>query len=51
MVYSIAVRIVGNAADAEELAQDVFLNLHSALPELQTPEHVLRWLLLVTVHR
>jgi RNA polymerase sigma-70 factor (ECF subfamily) len=51
MVYSIAVRVVGDRAAAEELAQDVFLELHDQLARLDSEAHVLHWLRRVTVHR
>lgn len=51
MVYSIALRILGDRFLAEEAAQDVFLELHATLGDLQTNEHVTHWLRRVTVHR
>jgi RNA polymerase sigma-70 factor, ECF subfamily len=51
MVFSIALRIVGDRSSAEEVAQDVFLELHAKLPELASPEHVLFWLRKVASHR
>lgn len=51
MVYSIARRILGDRFLAEEAAQDVFLELHATLGDLQTNEHVTHWLRRVTVHR
>jgi RNA polymerase sigma-70 factor (ECF subfamily) len=51
MVFSIALRILGERAAAEEAAQDVFLELHAKLGELESDEHVLYWLRRVTVHR
>jgi RNA polymerase sigma-70 factor (ECF subfamily) len=51
MVYSIALRILGDRFLAEEAAQDVFLELHATLSDLQTNEHVTHWLRRVTVHR
>ncbi len=40
MVFSLALRIVGNRALAEELAQEVFLQLHRSLPALESGAHV-----------
>lgn len=51
MVFSIALRILGDRFLAEEAAQDVFLELHATLGDLQSAEHVLHWLRRVTVHR
>ena len=51
MVFSIALRILGDRSAAEEAAQDVFLELHAKLGELATEEHVRYWLRRVTVHR
>jgi RNA polymerase sigma-70 factor, ECF subfamily len=51
MVFSIALRIIGDRSAAEEAAQDVFLELHGKLGDLASAEHVLHWLRRVTVHR
>ena len=51
MVFSIALRILGDRSMAEEAAQDVFLELHAKLGELASEAHVLYWLRRVTVHR
>lgn len=51
MVFSIALRILGDRSAAEETAQDVFLELHAKLAELASEQHVLYWLRRVTVHR
>ena len=51
MVFSIALRILSDRSAAEEVAQDVFLELHSKLGELASEDHVLYWLRRVTVHR
>jgi RNA polymerase sigma-70 factor (ECF subfamily) len=51
MVFSIALRILGDRFLAEETAQDVFLELHAKLDELDSEEHVVHWLRRVTVHR
>jgi RNA polymerase sigma-70 factor (ECF subfamily) len=50
-VYSIAFRILGESGAAEEVAQDVFLELHRSLPRLESEEHVTAWLRRVTCHR
>jgi RNA polymerase sigma-70 factor, ECF subfamily len=51
MVFSIAYHLLHDRTLAEEVAQDVFLQLNSCLPKLQSAEHVLFWLRKVTVHR
>ncbi len=51
MVFSIALRILGDRFLAEETAQDVFLELHAKFGELDGENHVLHWLRRVTVHR
>ncbi len=51
MVYSLAWHSLGDEGVAEELAQDVFLELHRALPTLESEAHVTNWLRRVTVHR
>ena len=51
MVFSIALRVVGDRSSAEEVAQDVFLELHTKLPDLESPEHVRFWLRRVAAHR
>ena len=49
-VYSIALRITGRRADAEELTQDAFLQLHGALERMADREHLKRWLLRAISH-
>ena len=51
MVFSIARRIVHDPSLAEEVAQDVFLELYEHLPSLASADHVVHWLRRVTVHR
>lgn len=51
MVFSMACRYLRNRALAEEIAQEVFLQLYKKLPELESPDHVLHWLRWVTAHR
>jgi RNA polymerase sigma-70 factor (ECF subfamily) len=51
MVYSIALRVVTDCGLAEEVAQDVFLELHRRQGELEGAEHVKFWLRRVAVHR
>jgi len=51
MVYSIALRLLRDPAQAEELSQDVFLQLYGKLSTLESDDHVKFWLRRVTVHR
>ncbi len=51
MVFSIARRIVHDPPLAEEIAQDVFLELYGRLASFSSREQVLHWLRRVTVHR
>ena len=51
MVFSMACRCLRNRALAEEIAQEVFLQLYRKLPDLESPDHVLHWLRSVTAHR
>ena len=43
MVYQIAYSALGNAADAEEVAQDVFLRAHSKLSSLNDRQKFRAW--------
>lgn len=51
MVYSLAWHSLRDEAAAEELAQDVFLELHRALASLESAAHATNWLRRVTLHR
>ena len=51
MVFSIAYHFLGDAPDAEEVAQDVFLKLHRNLPAIKSAAHLTAWLRKVTTHR
>lgn len=51
MVFSLAHHFLRDRAAAEELAQDVFLQLYRHLGELQSPEHIVFWLRRVTANR
>ena len=51
MVYSIACNFFHNAAIAEELAQDVFLQLYKNCGTVEAGAHCVAWLRRTTVHR
>jgi RNA polymerase sigma-70 factor (ECF subfamily) len=51
MVYSLALHFLHDAAAAEEVAQDVFVELHKNLGKLSSAEHITFWLRKVTSHR
>jgi RNA polymerase sigma-70 factor (ECF subfamily) len=51
MVFSMACHFLRDRSLAEELAQEVFLNLHQNLGSIKSPEHLVFWLRKVTSHR
>jgi len=51
MVFSLACHFLRDRSVAEELAQEVFLNLHQNLSAIQSPAHLTFWLRKVTTHR
>jgi RNA polymerase sigma-70 factor (ECF subfamily) len=51
MVFSLAYHYLRDRSLAEELAQEVFLNLHQNLHAIKSPEHLTFWLRKVTSHR
>jgi RNA polymerase sigma-70 factor, ECF subfamily len=51
MVFSLAYHFLRDRALAEELAQEVFLNLHQNLSAIKSPAHLTFWLRKVTSHR
>lgn len=51
MVYSLALRMTGDRGLAEEIAQDVFLELDRNLGKLETADHACWWLRRVTMSR
>lgn len=51
MVFSIAYNFVRNEALAEELAQEVFLELYHAVRSIESPAHLTFWLRRVATHR
>ncbi len=50
-VYSIALRVTRDPSTAEEVAQDVFLELHRSAERLESEAHIRFWLRRVAVHR
>ncbi len=50
-VYSLAWHGVRDPMVAEEIAQDVFLQLHASLPRIESPAHLGAWLRRTTAHR
>ena len=50
LVYGLAARSLDPAA-AEEIAQDVFLELHKNLNSMESPVHLARWLRMVASRR
>jgi len=51
MVFGMAFHFLQNRAQAEELAQDVFLALHQNLPRVESARHLVFWLRRVTSNR
>ena len=51
MVFGLAYHFLQDRCVAEELAQDVFLQLYRHLDTLESPDHVTFWLRRVTCHR
>ncbi len=50
MVYRTAWRMLGDAAEAEDISQEVFLKLHSRLAEFENQPNPAGWLYRVTVN-
>lgn len=51
MVYSLALRALGVAHEAEELAQEVFVQLYRDLERIESSAHLAAWLRRTTFHR
>lgn len=51
LVFSLALHMVWDAQRAEEVAQDVFLQLFRQLSAIESPAHLRHWLRKVTSHR
>jgi RNA polymerase sigma-70 factor (ECF subfamily) len=50
-VYSLALRMLGQPELAEDMAQEVFMQLHANLRSIQSADHLAFWLRRVTAHR
>lgn len=50
-VYGLALRALGNAAEAEDLAQEVFLQLLLSFDRIESREHLAHWLRRAVTHR
>jgi len=51
LAFGIALRICGQRADAEEIAQDAFLQLHAQLAAIGDDHHLRHWLIRTVSHR
>jgi RNA polymerase sigma-70 factor (ECF subfamily) len=51
MVFSLALRLLGDYATAEEVAQDVFLELYRSGERLESEDHIRFWLRRTSRHR
>jgi RNA polymerase sigma-70 factor (ECF subfamily) len=51
MVFSLAWRMTGDRGLAEEIAQDVFLELDKHMERIESPQHACFWLRRVAMHR
>ncbi len=50
-VFSLALRMLGRRDEAEDLAQEIFMQLYDNLANITSPQHVTHWLRRVTAHR
>jgi len=51
MVFSLALRMTGDRGLAEEIAQDVFMEMDRHLGRFESPEHACHWLRRVAMNR
>jgi RNA polymerase sigma-70 factor, ECF subfamily len=50
-IFGLALRLCAQRQDAEELAQDAFVQLHAALAQMASASHLRHWLLRTVTHR
>lgn len=50
MVYRVALQNMGNVADAQDAAQDVFLRILTQQPQFTSKTHEKAWILRVTIN-
>ncbi len=50
MVYSLALHMLSDRHEAEDVAQEAFMQLHRRLPMIQSDSHLVFWLRKVTTH-
>lgn len=50
LVYGLAYAKIGNSADAQDIAQDVFIKAYRKLDQLDTPENFTAWLKTITAN-
>jgi RNA polymerase sigma-70 factor (ECF subfamily) len=51
MVFSLALRMTGDRGMAEEIAQDVFMELDRNMEKIESAQHAIHWLRRVTMSR
>jgi RNA polymerase sigma-70 factor (ECF subfamily) len=51
MVFSLALRMTGDRGLAEEIAQDVFMELDRNMAKIESPQHAIFWLRRVAISR
>lgn len=50
-VYYKSYQLTHNEADAKDIVQEVFYEVHRSLPKLQDPQHFYSWLMMITTSR
>jgi len=51
LVYNVALHYVQNIEDAEEITQDVFIQVHGSLEKFQEKSTVKTWLYRITINK